>query len=58
MTKKMSQVESNENGAPMLDHLKDKNRAWAARMVSIDADFLQASRKTTNARIFVDRLLG
>ncbi len=28
-------------GAPMLDHLKANNRAWAERMVSADADFFR-----------------
>src|SRR5258706_13179869 len=28
-------------GAPMLDHLKSNNRAWADRMVSSDADFFR-----------------
>src|SRR6188768_697326 len=27
--------------APMLDHLKAKNRAWAQRKVSIDTDFFR-----------------
>src|ERR1700719_1696931 len=28
-------------GVPMLDHLKANNRAWAERMVSVDADFVR-----------------